>query len=187
MLYTLDFDLKVAFCGVKNLADARYAAALGAEWIIYDLEKDSPDYVKPYDVVDMIGWVDGVKNALIINNRSVEDKRQLNDLLKYDAEVHYGSGDAADKVYYIGEGDLNSISFKRPTFLVEYDEQLLPHYLELSNSKGFYVLLNNPTAATAELIRKHQPYGILLTGQIEEEEGMRDFGQLNDFIEALEG
>lgn len=50
---------KIKICGITNLADARYAAGAGADFLGFILKPESPRYVEPSLARDIIEWVHG--------------------------------------------------------------------------------------------------------------------------------
>jgi len=51
--------MKVKICGITNLADARYATALGADYLGFILHPESPRYVEARTAAEIIEWVYG--------------------------------------------------------------------------------------------------------------------------------
>ena len=51
--------LKLNICGITRLADARYCAAAGADYLGFIQHPDSPRYITPAAARDIIDWVYG--------------------------------------------------------------------------------------------------------------------------------
>jgi phosphoribosylanthranilate isomerase len=52
---------KVKASSITNLTDARYFAAWEVEWLGFNLEAGSEDYIEPKNMNAIKEWVDGVK------------------------------------------------------------------------------------------------------------------------------
>ena len=75
---------KVKASSITNLTDARYFAAWEAEWLGFDLNPGSGNYIQP-NIVKAIGeWVDGVKIIGEFEMQSAEEIQTAIDLLQLD-------------------------------------------------------------------------------------------------------
>ena len=53
--------VKVKVGRINNLSDARYCAGMGIEWIGFNINPDSPNYISPEKFSEIKGWLAGVK------------------------------------------------------------------------------------------------------------------------------
>ena len=69
----MSFLTKVKFSNVNNLSDARYAAAVGIEYIGFCFDKSNPDYIAPIKAKEMIDWITGSNIVAEFGNQSIEE------------------------------------------------------------------------------------------------------------------
>ena len=70
---------------IANLTDARYFAAWGAEWLGFNLEKGTENYIHPSEMKAIKEWVEGPKMIGEFSSQSVEDIVEYANLLELDA------------------------------------------------------------------------------------------------------
>ena len=59
---------KIKICGITNLADARYCAGAGADYLGFIQYKPSPRYIDPKLAHDIIEWVHGSESVGVFVN-----------------------------------------------------------------------------------------------------------------------
>lgn len=64
--------VRVKICGITNLADARYCAGAGAEYLGFIQSSASPRYVEPDTAREIIEWVAGVKTVGVFVDADVD-------------------------------------------------------------------------------------------------------------------
>ncbi len=69
---------------INNLTDARYFSARGANWLTYDMDKASADYLEPAKLMAITGWVEGPKTVAKFNNQTIEEIKDLKKLIDFD-------------------------------------------------------------------------------------------------------
>ena len=69
----MDMGLKIKICGITRLADARYCAAAGADYLGFIQHPESPRYIDPAAAKDIIDWVYGPQAVGVFVNRSADD------------------------------------------------------------------------------------------------------------------
>ncbi len=65
--------LKVKICGITRLADARYCAAAGADYLGFIQHPESPRYIDPSAARDIIEWVYGPEPVGVFVDRSADE------------------------------------------------------------------------------------------------------------------
>lgn len=63
---------KVKISGVAHLADARYCAGAGADYLGFVQDPDSPRYVEPEVAREIIEWVEGVESVGVFVDEEAE-------------------------------------------------------------------------------------------------------------------
>jgi phosphoribosylanthranilate isomerase len=181
---------KVKASGIHHLTDARYFASLGATWLGFDA--GSPDnYREKAMLVGAIKeWVDGV---LIIGEFDVQP---LPILLEW---IQLAGLDGVQVPEHRVE-DIVPFLPQDVTILIDFSQNPDNQKMELWSSKSEAFILQphqvNPDFnciyewrhSPQELdffLKRHQPYGISITGGKEEKPGVKSFDELDDLLEAL--
>ncbi|GIV62507.1 MAG: N-(5'-phosphoribosyl)anthranilate isomerase [Rhodothermaceae bacterium] len=63
---------RLKICGITNLADARYCAAAGADYLGFIQHEGSPRYVDPATAREIIGWVYGARAVGVFVNADAD-------------------------------------------------------------------------------------------------------------------
>jgi phosphoribosylanthranilate isomerase len=142
--------VKVKANSITNLTDARYFAAREAEWIGFQLEPGSENFIKPDAVKAIKEWVDGVK---IVGEFGLTDAARIKDsihLIGLDA-VQVGMFTPKDEL--AGEREVPIIK----EVIVEPDtaeSEILEHLLDYSPFCDIFLLrFQNPVACWPDLKR----------------------------------
>lgn len=64
---------RVKICGITTMEDARFCAAAGADYLGFVQHPESPRYVEPEHVADVIEWVHGPKPIGVFVNTPPEE------------------------------------------------------------------------------------------------------------------
>ncbi len=202
---------KVKICGITQLADARYCAGAGADYLGFIQYADSPRYVEPNVAKEIIEWVDGVEAVGVFVN---EDAETINARC---AEVGFGLAQLHGHEPPEVVADIEVPTIK--VFRVQHDassEQLRALMLPYQGIADFFLLDTHKTSLwggtgesfnwrlardlaaefplflagginaenVQEAIDTMQPYAVDLSSSVESEPGVKDFDKLYDFFEA---
>lgn len=81
---------KVKAGSVSSLSDARYFSGMGVDWLGFDVNPDSPDYVSLDLYKSMVGWVSGPLRVLELADGMVGQIQHLeSDYMPHALEVSY--------------------------------------------------------------------------------------------------
>lgn len=192
----MEFVTKIKLGSVTNLSDARYAAALGAEWVGFSFDKDSKEYIHPVKAKEIIDWIAGVEIVgefgdmptgdisdyiSLLNLTWIEVNNNLTpqelNLLPVNKIKVITKG--ADNVEEITTDYREHVEF----FLLKgFDEEEVKS-LAVQHQVIWDVPVLNEEQVTA--IKNSLPTAINLKGEDEEQPGTRDFNLLNDFMDQL--
>jgi len=67
---------KIKICGLTNLADARFAAGAGADFLGFIQHEGSPRYISPKAVAEIAEWIHGARTVGVFVNRTADDIHQ---------------------------------------------------------------------------------------------------------------
>lgn len=68
---------QIKICGITNLADARYASGSGADYLGFIQYPESPRYVEPSLVRDIIGWIHGAEPVGVFVNSTPDEVNRI--------------------------------------------------------------------------------------------------------------
>jgi phosphoribosylanthranilate isomerase len=63
---------RVKICGITRLEDARFAAGAGADYLGFVQHPESPRYIEPARVREILGWLHGVEAVGVFVNETAE-------------------------------------------------------------------------------------------------------------------
>jgi len=207
--------INIKFGEVNNLADARYAAAMGASLLGFNLSPSHPQYVSPEQLKEISGWAAGPELVIewehepaeIIKDTCTRLDIEYVQLNHFDPVVTQAlKGDfcviqnivlhkdlhASDIIQMIN--DVNGlVMYYMLSFddLAEQDRFLsVPgnNLLIKDLCRDQPVLLNfqfNPQNLVS-IIEEFEPFGINLKGSSENKPGHQDFEELNDLVSLIE-
>lgn len=192
----MEFVTKIKLGSVTNLSDARYAAALGAEWVGFCFDKNLPEYIHPVKAKEIIDWIAGIEivgEFGEITESDISDYIALLNLSWIEVDNNLSPNELnllpANKIKVINKG-VGSVD----DIIADYRE-----HVEFFLLKGFnaeevrsltmqhQVIWDVPmlNAAQVAAIKDSLPTAINLKGEDEEQPGTRDFSLLNDFVDQL--
>lgn len=184
------------FISVNNLSDARYAAALGADYLSFNFDPKHPMSVSAASAKAMAQWVSGpLVGAELTQEHKAKNASDYIDVIGLDLVVV--SIEQADEMqtegvdFMLRSPDINPelLSFLRAMshfkgFLLEPASLDLP--VSLLRSENVYTVLPALGRETVEWISRNKPFGIALRGEMEDTPGYRDFEEVNAFFDQLE-
>jgi len=83
--------MKIKICGISDLADARFAAAAGADMLGYIQYRDSPRYTHPDLVAEINAWVIGPESVGVFVDEDVDTVNQIAETAGFDFVQLHGS------------------------------------------------------------------------------------------------
>ena len=204
--------LKLKICGITRLADARYCAAAGADYLGFIQHPDSPRYVTPAEARGIIDWVYGPQPVGVFVDRSADEVNAAVDEAGFAlAQLH---GDEPPelcrevsvpvvKAFRIGPetSPQDVVDFYR-----RY-EGAVDYFLLDSRADGVYggsgtsfdwstaaeAAGDHPTfvagglgaSNVAAAVASLSPFGVDVSSSIESSPGIKEFGKLDAFFEAF--
>ena len=89
-LNPFDMDIKLKICGITNLADARFCAAAGADYLGFVQYEGSPRHITPGDAAEIIAWMYGPKAVGVYVNASAEEINRTAEAAGFDLVQLHG-------------------------------------------------------------------------------------------------
>lgn len=197
---------------ITNLTDARYFAAREVEWLGFNLDTGTENFVHPHNIKAIKEWLEGPK---IVGEFGMQDSSEIIaaiEFLNLDA-IQVGmyadtNALASQSVSIIKEivvektTDYNDLRNTLETnaanvaiFLLDYSKNNIP-WKSLASNKNtlkdlcheFKIILSIDFefAELLEILDSIQIYGLSLTGGEEEKVGFKSFDELDEILDALE-
>ena len=205
--------MKIKICGITNLADARYAAAAGADYLGFVQYRKSPRFLEPSSAKEIIDWVFGSSSVGIFVNETPEEVNRISDLASFELVQLHGSETVAIckainrpviKAFRIRPGTTVDDMRRQMTPFAEAVEYFLLDAFDEAEPGGtgkrvdwnlahtlaseFPLFLAgglNPKNAV-QAAQTVQPFALDVSSGLESEPGRKDFGKIDAFFVSLD-
>ena len=171
---------------ITNLTDARYFAARGVDYLLYDLNQ-----INVNDVMAIMEWVEGVKSLVLFDEENIhlieEAIMQLSpfaigssEVICMDKILRYANDSF---VFHLFPED----GLERPKIILSHADNLDQLTFKISPSSealAFYEI--NPSNESLESYLQNSEAGIILKGSFEVETGVKSYENLDNLLELLE-
>lgn len=204
--------VRVKICGITNLADARYSAGAGADYLGFIQSPQSPRYIDPAGARQIIEWVAGVETVGVFVNADLEHVNSVASLAAFDIVQLHGD-ESAEYCAAVDRPVFKAIRIRgdeEPSEVIERLEPYIPHVgaflfdTFLDGTPGgtgltfpwsivseihsdvpvFLAGGLNPNNA-AEAIRTVDPFGIDVSSGVEVAPGRKDFEAIDRLFAAV--
>ena len=200
----MNYKCKVKISEVTNLSDARYAAAMGFNYIGFCFDNEKSNYIAPIKAKEMIDWLSGSNIVAEFGNQSIDEIKDISELLQVNA-IEVENRILPDELKQLSKAAIKKIdvcSFSDEELLKELEAyQSVCDAFHLYNSKSYNenenflkelciknnIIWNiNCSPDTIKIIiEKHNPFAVNIVGEDEEEVGLKDFEVLNNLLEEI--
>lgn len=204
-----DFILKAS--SITNLSDARYFASYGINMIGFCFDPQSADFINPFKVKEISGWIEGPKIVGEFKNLSVE---AINETI-VSQNLHYAQINLAEispehtainsvpliiEITVVAETNFNEVAIQLEKIFRNGDLMLLNltalsslHEAVLNNfvkniCSRYPTLLdyNFSSENVSAIVQQFNPSGICLHGSHEEKIGTKSFEALDALMSAIQ-
>jgi phosphoribosylanthranilate isomerase len=206
---------KVKASSITNLTDARYFAAWEVEWLGFNLEAGSEDYIEPKNMNAIKEWVDGVKIVGEFNLPDLETVqsaievleieqaqvgpftdyntlKSISELLPVMQEIVVEKDTSLDSLRPIFDQNADMVE----VFILNFDkngidwafirQNLLKELKELIQEHPILLSLNFDEKNIDSILEELQPLGINVKGGEEEKVGYKSYDELDEIFEKIE-
>jgi phosphoribosylanthranilate isomerase len=201
----MSFLSNIKISNVTNLSDARYAAAVGINYIGFCFDGDSPNYIAPIKAKEMIDWITGSHIVAEFGEQSLDEIKDISELLHVDA-IELNNyilpielpllEKAVIKKIDISKNTLDQLNTELDAYknycdtfhLFSSQETLAFNENDLITICADYKIIwglpitNNTVLAVLDKVK---PFAINVSGGQEEKVGIKDFDELNDLLEVI--
>lgn len=206
-------SLSVKICGITDLADARFCAGAGADYLGFIQYPKSPRYIRAEVAAQLVQWVHGPQCVGVFVNEDAPHVNRLAELADFDCvQLH---GDEAPELCERIERpvikalriaphtDNDAVRAHMDSYLPFVDTFLLDTWeqdvwggtgrsfdwrIARSLARDFPVLLSGGIGAHNVIcaLQQVRPLGIDLSSSLESRPGKKDFDKVTAFFQVLE-
>ncbi len=200
----MPFLTKLKLSPITNLADARFAAAAGIEYMGFCFDPSSKDFLLPIKAKEILEWTSGSFAVGEFGDQDIAEISELSELLGLDV-VLLNNSILPDELPQIGKPIIKAISLDQMG-AVELANELCAYapYADAFQLNGtmpfadrmdelteaclqYKIMLNLPYQANniTQLLHALKPYALNLPAGEEEKTGMKEFDDLNALLDIL--
>lgn len=162
---------KLKICGITNLADARYLAGAGVDYLGFRFNENDSGYIEPAQAGAIVNWLEGPMKVGIFGEQPLDEINQIAQSTGIDF-VQLSGGQSPEFCFLIEKPVIKTIHVSASASPEELAQQV-GMYSEVSEMLRFE--LENPLAdispAHISIIKKCDSY--ILSGNFVIEEGIR--------------
>ena len=201
----MNFIIKLKLGNITNLSDARFAAAVGIDYLGFCFDPSSENYIAPIKAKEIIDWTTGVYIVAEFGDQTPDEIKDISELLNVDG-IELNNSMLPDECAALEKALIKKIDISRfdeeglKTELAAYaapcdvfhlytskpgeklNESLLA---ELCRSYKIIWGFELSAATVMHIIDTYQPYALHVSGGVEEKAGIKDFDELNDLLDVI--
>jgi len=195
---------KILFSPITHLADARFAAAAGIEYLGFCLNPSHPNFILPIKAKEILDWISGSHAVAYFGEQSVEEIIALSELLNMDI-VALENNLLPDELPSIGKPIIKVIDITgKDTLYINNEFAAYHNYADAFELKGsfnenvsiefikgicaqykVFLSVDFKDLPVRETLLYLQPYAFMLETGEEEKTGLKEYDELNEFLEKL--
>jgi phosphoribosylanthranilate isomerase len=199
------YPTKIKLSNITNLSDARYAAAVGIDYIGFCFDANDTNYIPPVKAKEIFEWTSGTIIVAEFGKQSINEIKDISELLSVDfieiANSMLPNELANFQIPLVKKIDLDT--FNKTTLNKEIEAyKMICHSFHFFSSSGkddfdkdtLKVLCENnlivwglplDTANTKNIINSFKPFALNISGGNEEKPGIKDFDEMNDWLDSI--
>lgn len=171
---------KVIATHITNLTDARYFAAWGVDYLMFDLDPDSPHYISTNDVLEIKEWVEGPK--IIVHNATAESIDRINpDGIVLDNAYRDNTTEVELEFRKVVANDI-ALGLPQGNYLINEGGEALSNITD--DGSDYYV---DFASIEIEQLNSYPHLGLQVRGGAEEKVGVKTFDDLDELFDLLMG
>jgi phosphoribosylanthranilate isomerase len=199
------YTSKIKLSNITNLSDARFAAAVGIDYIGFCFDTNDVSYLPPVKAKEIFEWTSGTIIVAEFGEQSIDEIKDISELLSVDF-IEISNSILPDelstfqipliKKIDLDEFDMDSLSFEIETY------KATCHAFHLFSSSGKddfnrdtlkELCLNNliiwglplDLYNTKNIVDTYNPFALNVSGGNEEKPGIKDFDEMNEWLDSM--
>ena len=204
----------VKICGLTRLEDARFCAAAGADYLGFVLAKESPRFITPDKVKEIIGWVYGPKTVGVFVDADPSYVNEIAQEIGFDLVQLHGN-ESVEECRRIDAPIIKAIAVRPDTTAADLEMEIgrygdsIRHVLLDTSIRG----VSGGTGQTfdwavaTDTVRRHDtfvaggvnsgnvvrviqhldPFAIDVATGVEDSPGIKDFEKVSTLLETVAG
>jgi len=204
---------KLKVCGITDLADARYLAGEGVDYLGFIQHEDSPRYISPSLVRQMLDWLYGPESVGVFVNKSADEVNAVADEAGFDYVQLHGE-ESPETCAAIDLPIIKAIRVRHDAssdhlraMMQRYEDQV-QHFLldthnssvwggtgesfnwrlarELSSEYSIFLAGGIDAENVERAVQTMRPYAIDLSSGLEDAPGEKSFAKIDAFLDAFQ-
>jgi len=172
--------ISVIALSINNLTDARYFAALGVDWLGFNINPASESYINAEQLKEIIDWVEG-PSMMVQGAQWNQDAQSLMD----DETLNLSGQLLKDGEAVLEKKDLTVFANNNPVAQCQIFQSLEDwHTSGIPANRSFINYSGNIEDLERQLAYEEAP-GLVLHGGNEEAAGIKSFEDLDDVFDLL--
>lgn len=187
---------KLLITGVSNLTDARYFAAVDADYIGFKINSFDDKYINEVSISEIMNWVEGPSLAVETSVQVEQDLESLGELEPSLVIIPpFGEFEAPKSMMtmrvHLANQNLvldNNANYHMVDFYAEsvrLTDEWISKIEELASSHTVFVKPLPLVEEVEKLLKIDSIEGVVLMGSEEEEVGLKSFEEVDDIIDLL--
>jgi len=199
------YPTKIKLSNITNLSDARFAAAVGIDYIGFCFDTNDVSYIPPVKAKEIFEWTSGAIIVAEFGEQSMNEIKDISELLSVDF-IEIGNTIMPDElstfqIPLIKKIDLDK--FEKTTLTKEieaYKATCQAFHLFSSSGKDDFdrdtlkeLCVNNliiwglplDLFNTKNIIDTYNPFALNVSGGNEEKPGIKDFDEMNEWLDSI--
>lgn len=204
---------KIKICGITQLADARYCAGAGADYLGFIQYPGSPRYIAPAKAKEIIDWLYGPEPVGVFVNENAQTVNRIADEAGFAYVQLHGTEPpevcaAVERpvikaVHVVSDASAEQLRVLMEPYAEHVDYFLLDTHKtslwggtgesfnwrlarELSQTYPLFLAGGITAENLEEAVQTMRPYGVDLSSSVESAPGVKDFDKLADFFDAVD-
>lgn len=204
---------KLKICGITSLADARYCAGAGVDYLGFIQYPESPRYIEPFEAKEIIEWLYGPESVGVFVKESASSINQICAQAGFQvAQIHGGM--STEEIAEIEAKTIYSLSVSPDTTADDLRSEMdsyqdaVDFFLldtakaglyggtgetfnwevarELTEAFPIFIAGGLHAGNIGDVIQQLHPYAIDLSSGVESAPGQKDFDKLADLFDTYE-
>jgi phosphoribosylanthranilate isomerase len=179
-------QVKIIASGIINLTDARYFAAMGVDWMGFDMRMDSPLTIT--HVVSFANWIEGPDFFLDVRSRSID---QIGEMLGYFPAGGLLTDKEISLPNFAGKMIMSPAKEERPDNLQDtiiIDDKQWRHMVSegiFDSVAEIWIKIANVTQYRNLKAEMDNLSGIVVTGGDEQAVGLKSYDDLDELFDLI--